>query len=152
MSIPTLSDLDLATLSPIVRAALGSSRAEVVAWRVVPITQGRASPAIAGTADERGKTRPWSLILKEVSASALSAYAGNNSSDDPGSHFYWKREVLLYQSGLFASLPDGIRAPRCYQLNEQSGSTRIWMEDVSEDVGASWPGTIERFVRGPGIL
>jgi hypothetical protein len=143
MSIPTLSDLDQATLSPIVRAALGSSSAEVVAWHVVPITQGRASPAgvyrITGSADEQGKTSPWSLVLKEVSASARSAYAGNNSSDDPSKSYYWKREVLLYQSGFFASLPDGIRAPRCYQIDEQPQSARIWMEDVSEDVGAIWP-------------
>lgn len=143
MSISTLSDLDPSVLSPIVRAALGSSSAEIVTWRVVPITQGRASPAgvyrITGSADEQGKTRPWSLVLKEVSASARSDYARNNSSDDPSKSFYWKREVLLYQSGLFASLPDGIRAPHCYQIDEQSQSARIWMEDVNEAVGEIWP-------------
>ena len=122
MPIPTLSDLDHSTLSPIVRAALGSSSAEVVEWHVIPITQGRASAAgvfrIAGTADDQGKTRPWSLMLKEVSASALSAHEGNNSSDDPASHSYWKREVLLYQSGIFASLQDGIRAAHCCSSND----------------------------------
>ena len=145
MSMPAqlLPDLDRVMLTPIIRALLDSSLAVVDRWQVSPITQGRASPAgvyrIAGSAEEQGKTRPWSLVLKEVSASARSAHAGNNSSDDPSSHFYWKREVLLYQSGFFASLPDGIRAPHCYQIDEQPQSARIWMEDVSEDVGAIWP-------------
>jgi len=122
---------------------LDSSTAEVDTWQASPITQGRASSAgvyrIVGTADEQGKTRSWSLILKEVSASARSAHEANNSSDDPDSQFYWKREVLFYQSGFFDSLPDGIRAPRCYQIDEESRSACIWMEDVSEDVGAIWP-------------
>src|SRR3954468_23593360 len=111
----TLSDLNQTTLTPIVRLALESSSAEVVEWRVFPITQGRASPAgvyrIAGTAQDQGQTRPWSLMLKELSATALSAHEGNNASDDPTESFYWKREVMLYQSGLFDSLPDGFRAP-----------------------------------------
>ncbi len=143
MSIPTLSDLDQTTLTPIVRAALHSSNAEVVDWHLVPIIQGRASAAgvyrIAGSAKEQGKTRPWSLMLKEVCASALSAHEDNNASDDPSNSGYWKREVLLYQSGLFDSLPDGIRAPHCYQIDEQALTARIWMEDVSEDVGTIWP-------------
>jgi hypothetical protein len=142
-SAQLLSDLDRVMLTPIVRILLDHPLAEVDRWQVSPITQGRASPAgvyrIAGSATEQGKTRPWSLVLKEVSASALSAHAGNNSSDDPSKSFYWKREVLLYQSGLFASLPNGIRAPHCYRIDEQPQSARIWMEDVSEDVGAIWP-------------
>lgn len=68
---------------------------------------------------------------------ARSAYAGNNSSDDQSNHFYWKREALP-PTGLFKSSPDGIRAPRCYQIDEQPGSAH-WMEDVREDVGAIWP-------------
>ena len=143
MSAQFLSDVDRVMLTPIVRAVLDSPLAEVNTWQVSPITQGRGSPAgvyrIAGTAEEQGQTRPWSLMLKEVSADARSAYKGNNSSDDQSNHFYWKREVLLYQSGLFASLPNGIRAPRCYQIDEEPQSARIWMEDVREDVGAIWP-------------
>ncbi len=79
------SDLDVVTLTPIVRALLDSPLAAVDAWHIVPITQGRASAAgvyrIAGSADDQGKTRPWSLMLKEVSASARSAHEGNNSND-----------------------------------------------------------------------
>lgn len=140
--VSALSDVDKTLLTPLVRAALESSHAEVVEWQVVPITQGRVSPAgvyrIRGTAQDQRQTRPWSLMLKEVSASALSSHAGNNASDDPSSAFYWKREVLLYQSGLFESLPDGIRAPHCYRIDEEALSARIWMEDVREDGGAVW--------------
>jgi len=143
MSNLTLTDVDKSLLTPLVRAVLASSDAEVVEWQVVPITAGRASAAgvyrIRGTALDQGQTRPWSLILKEVSASALSAHAGNNADNEPSSDMYWKREVLLYHSGLFDSLPDGIRAPHLYRIDEEARSARIWMEDVSEDVGAVWP-------------
>jgi hypothetical protein len=143
MPVPTLSDMDHTILTPLVRLALESSRAEVVDWHVTPIIQGRASPAgvyrVTGTAQDLGQTRSWSLILKELSASSLSEHEGNNANDDPSKSFYWKREVLLYQSGLFDSLPDGIRAPHCYRIDEETLSARIWMEDVSEDVGAVWP-------------
>lgn len=143
MDLSTLPGLDHATLTPIVRAALESSSAEVVDWQVIPITQGRASAAgvyrISGNAAEQSETRHWSLILKEVSASALSAYKDNNASDDPSSSWYWKREVLLYQSGLFDDLPAGIRAPHCYRIDEQPRAARIWMEDVREAVGDLWP-------------
>lgn len=81
----------------------------------------------------------WSLVVKVVEAAATSVHVGNNASDDLNHMFYWKRELLVYQSGLFDQLPTGLAAPRCYQIDELPSAGRIWMEDVSEDVGASWP-------------
>jgi hypothetical protein len=135
--------LDAATLTPVVRAALQSETAEVNTWQVSPILQGKASPAgisrISGTVREQNRAVPWSLMLKQFQATAKSAYAGNNASDDPTETFYWKRELLLYQSGLFDDLPAGIAAPRCFQVDELPNAGRIWMEDVREDLGATWP-------------
>ncbi len=143
MSTETLLKLDTATLNPVVRTIIENSTAEVESWEVTPIKQGKASTAgvyrITGRAQEQNDTVPWSLVLKESHAAALSAYAGNNASDDPTSPWYWKREQLIYQSGLFDNLPDGFSAPHCYQIDEHSKGNRIWMEDVREDVGAVWP-------------
>jgi hypothetical protein len=143
MFTPTVENLDAQTLMPIVCAALNSTTAEVKTWQVSPITQGQASPAgiyrIAGTAQERGEQVTWSVVVKVVEAAATSVHVGNNASDDPTHMFYWKRELLLYQSGFFDQLPAGLAAPGCYQIDELPHQGCIWMEDVREDVGAIWP-------------
>jgi hypothetical protein len=126
-----------------VRAALESNSAEITQWHVLPIIQGRASAAgvyrVAGTAQDGDTQRPWSLVVKAASATALHPHAGNNASNDPTHMWYWKRELLLYQSGFFESLPVGLAAPRCYQIDEEVDEGRIWMEDICEDLGAMWP-------------
>jgi hypothetical protein len=66
-------------------------------------------------------------------------YAGNDASDDPTQMFYWQRELLVYQTGLFDHLPAGLAAPRCLQIDDLPHEGRIWMEDVREDVGTIWP-------------
>lgn len=143
MYIPTPDNLDAQTLTPLVRTALASNTAEVKSWQVTPILQGRASPAgvyrIAGTAYEQGQPVSWSVILKVVEAAATSAFAGNNASDDPTHTFYWKRELLLYQSGLFAQLPAGLTTPCCYRIDDLPNEGRIWMEDIREEIGPRWP-------------
>lgn len=143
MFTPTLVNLDTQTLTPLVRAALNISTAEVESWQVSPITQGGASSAslyrITGTAHERDASVAWSLVVKVIEAAPTSVHAGNNASDDPTHQYYWKRELLVYQSGLFDQLPAGLAAPRTLQIDELPNAGRIWMEDVREDVGAIWP-------------
>jgi hypothetical protein len=143
MFTPALDNLDAQTLTPLVRAVLDSTTAEVETWQVSPIIQGSSSPAgvyrVAGTAKEQSKRVAWSLVVKVVEAAATSVHAGNNASDDPTQIFYWKRELLLYQSGLLDQLPDGLAAPCCYRIDELPHEGHIWMEDVREDVGAIWP-------------
>lgn len=143
MYTPTRDNLDAQILTPIVRAALDSSTVEVESWQVTPILQGRASPAgvyrIAGAAREQDQQVPWSVILKEVESAATSVHAGNNASNDPTHTFYWKRELLLYQSDLFTQLPAGLTTPRCYQIDDLPNEGRIWMEDIREEIGPLWP-------------
>lgn len=46
---------------------------------------------------------------------------------------YWKREVLVYQSGLLDNLPGSLTAPRCYAVVEYPGDEFwLWLEDVQE--------------------
>lgn len=143
MFTATVVNVDAQTLTPIVRAALDSPTAAVENWQVTPITKGRASPAglyrLSGTARVQSQQMTWSVVIKVVEAAATSLHAGNNASDDLNHMFYWKRELLVYQSGLFDQLPVGLAAPRCYQIDELPGAGRIWMEDVREDIGATWP-------------
>jgi phosphotransferase family enzyme len=54
------------------------------------------------------------------------------SEPDPSAPYYWRREALLYESGLLDGL-DGLRAPELLGLFERAdGSVAIWLEDVPE--------------------
>ena len=79
-----------------------------------------------------GAERPWSLVLKVLGPAA--------GPDDPTLAGYWKREMLLYGSGLLDDLPAGLRAPRCYGYDEPiDGVVWLWLEHVREDGERMWP-------------
>jgi hypothetical protein len=62
------------------------------------------------------------------------------SGADPSHWYYWQREVLAYDSGLLASLPGGLHAPRCYAATARAdGSVALWLEDLGRASGAAWP-------------
>jgi hypothetical protein len=47
--------------------------------------------------------------------------------------FPWRVEADVYRSTLVAKLPDGLRAPRIYAIDELGDErVRVWMEDVPE--------------------
>ena len=130
-----LHSIDSATLTPLVRQALGSETVQVGDWHTEQIHASGSRARIfrfSGDAEDRGDLLPWSLILKVVPFSP--------DRDDPSSRSYWKREALAYQSGLLDDLPAGLAAPRCLDVVEQpEGDVWLWLEEVSDDIGANWP-------------
>lgn len=58
---------------------------------------------------------------------------------------YWKREILAFQSGLLAQLPEGVCAPRFYGVTENEHGAWIWMEYIEETTGKHW--SLEDFRR-----
>ena len=123
-------------LTDLLRHALGSQALEVCDWQVCPLHGGlelaSAVLRFQGHAEEAGKSITWSLILKIVRPSP--------EQDDPQGIWYWKREALAYQSGLLHRLPGKITAPRCHAVREQpDGSLWLWLEDVQDEIGTSWP-------------
>ncbi len=141
-----LSNLKPAALQPLVRQVLGDTAIDIKEWRCEPIYGGFGQGANnshrlyrwRGTAAVRAGLRPWSMILKILN--------DTDGSGEPGSSDYWKREALLYQSGLLNAVAPALVAPACYGVADQSDvETWIWMEDVREytDGGAAgtWPQT-----------
>jgi hypothetical protein len=60
--------------------------------------------------------------------------------DDPTAIAYWKRESLLYASGLLDDPGGGLRAPRCYGVEElANGTVWLWLEHVREEGDQVWP-------------
>ncbi len=74
--------------------------------------------------------RPWSVVLKILKNPGGVA--------EEGSHSYWKRELLVNQSGLLASMPETIKAPRCYGTVEYSDGAWIWMEFIVSMESEHW--------------
>ena len=116
--------IDLSSLAPVVRRALGTSDAAVVDWRAVPIGGGMGAALgagtlhrVSGTARTGDAARSWSLVRKRLRPPAGGA-GFSLSGDDPGAQTYWKREALAYGSGLLRDLPAGFAAPRCHGIEE----------------------------------
>jgi hypothetical protein len=63
---------------------------------------------------------------------------------DYGDHLsawnYYKREADAYRSGWLDDLPGGMAAPRHFGIVEHpDGTCWIWLQDVTDDIGAQWP-------------
>ena len=123
-------------LTPIVRKALDNETVEVTEWQFqllqggtageVYLLEGKARADSADLpADNRNATVPWSLILK--------IHRQWRRSGDPEC---WKREKMLYQSGLFDALPDSLRVPRCFGIFERDeDEIWLWLEEAAGRTG-----------------
>ena len=138
-----LADLNPVALNPLVRQVLNDLSGEIEQWHCQPIYGGFGGASdvhriyrLRGSARAAAGRRPWSLILKIIRKV--------DGDQEPGAWNYWKREALLYPSGLLDDLAPGLAAPRCYGVVDQSDDeTWIWLEDVGEEAGEPWP--LERF-------
>ena len=126
-------------LQNLIPKAPGEPRAVLGEWEAVPLKGLFGALDVAGSVfNIRGMgrvgvaERPWSLVLKVLGPAA--------GPDDPTHIDYWKRELLLYSSGLLDDLPAGLHAPRGYGCDEpMDGVGWLWLEHVREDRERAWP-------------
>jgi len=124
------------TLTRLVRQALGDDTLTVSTWDCHSLGGGTVAAVcrLSGSARKKGADgeAPWSLVLK-----ALHRWTRR---DDPPS---WQREMLLYRSGLFDSLPTGLAVPQCFRIDEaDTDEFWLWLEDVGGTTGEAM--TIEQ--------
>jgi hypothetical protein len=85
-------------------------------------------------------------VLKALQLPADDAASAFNSSDHPAHWNYWRREALVYTSGLLDALPDGLAAPRCFATSEPAPETVwLWLEDIVGSPATAW--SLDRFGR-----
>lgn len=125
-----LQAVDQALLTPLVQRALASETARLLDWSYAPIEGGFSATygiyRFQGQAQVADQIKPWSLILKATGAAA-------GGSHEPTAVDYWKREVLVYQSGLLDHLPPNFVAPRCFGIAEYPGEEFwLWLEAIDE--------------------
>jgi hypothetical protein len=134
-----LSGDGAAQLQAVVRAVIGDPGVTLGNWDAVVVKDGFGAPGgtrslflLQGVAWVGPAEMSWRVVLKVL------ARAGGQ--DDPAHIDYWKRECLLYGSGLLDSLPAGLRAPHCYGCDEpEDGSAWLWLEHIEEDGERLWP-------------
>ncbi|HWQ12317.1 MAG TPA: phosphotransferase [Roseiflexaceae bacterium] len=128
-----LPAVDRPALTGPVRRLLRSETVEVDDWFGARIhgganLDGTGVYRFAGSGRDGGGPVQWSVILKTLGV------VHDQMGDFVG------REALAYRDGLLEDLPGGVRAPRCLGIVEQPGTGGwIWLEDVQDAIGPSWP-------------
>ncbi len=107
-----------------------------------------------GTAGEGGRSRTFTAVLKVVHTPLRWSGIEQVPEEMRGflvEHYPWRTEAEVYAGSLGQHLPDGLRMPELYAIEElDEDSTAIWMEDVKEDADAGWDE--ERFGRMAYLL
>ncbi|HEU5098747.1 MAG TPA: phosphotransferase [Roseiflexaceae bacterium] len=136
--------IDSTLLTDVVRQAQRNPAFDILTSTVQPLSHAKIIDTtgglflFSGTGRDEHGPRSWSIVLKIL----------NNPKEwgqDPRYWAYWKRELLAFQSGLLATLPPSLRAPRCYGTTEHEHNGWIWMEHIEESTGRHW--SLDQFHR-----
>jgi hypothetical protein len=141
-----LRSINKSRLSSVVRQSLNRSNFQIQGWRTRNLDGKSGNPVnlglyrFEGVGVDRGEWLDWSVILKVIQSPTNLGFMGYGEGDDPWHWNYWKRELMIYQSGWLDGLPEGITAPRCYEAQEIPGNIAgMWLEDVCDTYSGNWP-------------
>lgn len=128
---------DPATLEKVARTMTADPTATVSSCRAQPVTSGTSRASVHRihlTAQTAGGPRALSLFHK--TCENVTKDGTVLDADDP----QWKREALLYQSGLLGHSPTGLRGPACYAVERPKPTLyALWLEDAGDDWSEKWP-------------
>lgn len=145
-----LGDQDLTEL---VRAVTGDPGARALAARVAPVDYVIGTPSteallrVHGTAAlSDGSSAPWSCFVKKLQSGRHwehIALIPEPFREQFVRNLPWRLEVAVHRSNLADLLPDGLRLPHVYRIDEYDDDrATLWMENVVPEPGP-WP--IDRF-------
>jgi hypothetical protein len=145
-----LQSIDTSTLTPIVRASLKRAAFTIQNWHMSQLGGGVGNPVSVGLyrfegwGQDQGERIAWSVILKILQSPANEGLTDMGEGDDQSHWNYWRREPLIYQSGLLETLPNGMAAPRCFGVVDQPGNmVWLWLEDITDSNKEGW--SLERY-------
>jgi hypothetical protein len=139
-----LQAVDARTLTELVGKALNDPAVTVVDWSYtkinfdgVPVTAGVYR--FSGTAYSQAQPQHWSLVLKVLHWVDLSDELGRDYLGDPIHFLYWKREALVFQSGILRDWEGGLVPVQCYGVSEPTPDLAwLWLEDLPETPDMLW--------------
>ena len=130
-----IKGIDPAILTDIVRKDQRSSSFVINEWSVDRLSdKGFMNPdglwLYSGKGFDNEGHRPWAVVLKVI----------QQPKDDlpVTSCWYWKRELLVAQSGLSEMLPGPVKAPRYYRAEETLGRAWLWLEYIENHRPTPW--------------
>lgn len=132
-----MQQLDPRIVANVAGRSLNIADFKLADWSVEPLRHEAVLETTGGLFRFRGhgwdgaQLRAWSAVLKLVNQPAEECLS-------PQDFCYWRRELLAYQSGLLAALPEAIHAPRCFGILEQPPGAWLWLEDIEEAAGQDW--------------
>lgn len=144
-----LAGVDANHLTPLVQRLLDTPHARVLDVAHAPLDYPLINPIAGGIHRFHGHAAagaeavPFSLILKVTRPPAGGVtprgIAPPGWAEQPDHWNYWRRESLLYQSGILDRLPGPVVAPRCCGVEAREGpSAWIWLAEVHDEVGPAW--------------
>jgi phosphotransferase family enzyme len=152
-SLTPIQSIDVSTLTPIVRQLVHRNTFSIQDWHVSQLGGGVGNPVslglyrFEGIAQDQDERIAWSVILKIIQSPANEGRENLGEGDDQTHWNYWKREPLVYRSGLLETLPGGLTAPRCFGVVEILGNLIwLWLEDVADSFGGAW--SLDRYALG----
>ncbi len=141
-----LREINDSKLAAIVRRSIKRDQFHIQGWKARKLDGGIGNPVslglyrFEGVGVDEGEWQDWSIILKVIQSPANQGYFNIGEGDDPTHWNFWKRELLVYQSGWLENLPEGISAPHCYEAVELPGNIAgMWLEDVPDSFSGNWP-------------
>ncbi len=127
--------IDPAFLQSLIQRMSDSDEMQLMSWNCKPIGKSKEESAVFRVCchlSNNEQTSACTLILKILKK--------DSSRDQESHYFYWKREALVYRSGIMDRLPRVICAPKCYAVTEKDdGSQWVWLEDIDfESMQHDW--------------
>jgi hypothetical protein len=133
------------TLRQVVAAALerpGLTAADISAVQVRPAEHRidnmttAALLHVGGTLADGTDWQAFAKVLHPASASPLMAFIPPDHHESVMRNLNWLDEPAVYRSALSTDLPDGLRMPRLFAVEEQDDRIVLWLEQV--DAQSSW--------------
>ncbi len=147
---PLLKLVDRSMLTDIVKKSQKWNDFQIIDWNVNQLGGGMGNPVSVGIYRYAVNLQLeqsqifWSLILKVIQSPANLGLTNMGEGENQSHWNYWKRELLFYQSDILDHLPEGLRAPECYDVIEMPGDIGfLWLEDICDDFGGEW--TLDRY-------
>lgn len=140
-TLERLKAIDPGILTDIVRQDQKSPSFEITEWSIKRLSdKGMVNPdglwLVTGSGSTGSTPRQWSVVVKILNRS--------NQETATDARIYWKRELLVAQSGLSERLRGPVRAPRFYRTEEFQDYAWLWMEHVEDGRSSAW--TLDDYV------
>lgn len=122
-------------LQSLLRRVVASQNLQLLSWNFSPLGENKEESSVyrvSCIALDNHRKQDYTLILKILKPDPMRNQVNH--------YYYWKREALVYRSGILNQLPLGIRAPLCYTVEEHPDeNVWIWLEDIAiENVQSEW--------------